>query len=313
MIRKIVVSALFFASAFFSSAQSSVRLGVLKGISCAPCAYLIENREKLAVQNMEFHVFDSVRSQLPKLLRGELDAGFLSPADAAKVFTAGNGAIVALGVAQNGNDFLLTSDESYKSLEDLRGKSIVCARKGSEQDFVLRHVLSKKKIEAGESEDENSVRLDFSIPAASIASKLISGEIKYALLGEPFAAVAQFYSPKIKRAENFQKLYSETEKSRIYPAMLLVARADFARENGDLLRRLIDVYKNALSWTAKNPSEAALLIEKHKLGLQSSVARKAIVGATLTWRDITEAKSDLEHLYSITNSKAPAEDFYFRR
>ena len=70
--------ALAFFSAFLISAQPSIRLGVLKGISCVPCAYLIENKEKLAVQNMEFKVFDSERTELPALLRGELDAGFQS-------------------------------------------------------------------------------------------------------------------------------------------------------------------------------------------------------------------------------------------
>ncbi|MBQ9908970.1 MAG: hypothetical protein IJM48_04145, partial [Treponema sp.] len=104
MIKKF--SALFFVflTAAVSFAQSpSIRLGVLKGIACTPCAYLIENREKLAVQNMSFKIYDSVQSELPALLKGELDLAFLNPGDAAKVFNKGGASLFALGVAQNGN------------------------------------------------------------------------------------------------------------------------------------------------------------------------------------------------------------------
>ena len=121
-----VVFALF--CRFFLFAQTpSVRLGVLKGISCSPCAYLIANKEKLSVQNMAFKVFDSEQSELPALLKGEIDMGFLAPEDAAKVFSKGNGALICVGVVQNGSLCLLTSDESYSSLQDLRGKKILAA------------------------------------------------------------------------------------------------------------------------------------------------------------------------------------------
>lgn len=303
--RKIVVSVWLFVSEFVLFAQSpSIRLGVLKGISCAPCAYLMENRAKLSVQDMEFALFDSAQSELPKLLRGELDAGFLAPADAAKVFTAGNGAIVALGVAQNGACFLVTGDESYSGLADLKGKPIVCAGNDSPDNVVFTHVLSKQGIAVGSGAE--AVQLDFSVPVANVAAKLISGEAKYALLPEPFAALALKHAPTLRRAENLRNLYAEADGAGSYPAMLLVVRADFADANRELLSRFMEVYKTAAAWTNKNPAKAALLAEKHRLGLQSSVAVQSIPHAALTWREARSAKPDLERLLSLLLTENPA-------
>jgi len=306
----------FFFSTILSAQAPSLRLGVLKGVACAPCAYLIENKSKLAVQNIAFKVFDTPHSELPKLLRGELDAGFLSPKDAAKVFSAGKGSVVALGVAQNGNLFLLTNDEAYADLEDLRGKSVFCNENEMAGADVFKYILSKKGLKVLEKEADDSsdsVRIDFSVPAASLANKLILGEANYALVAEPFASVALKNSPKTVRATSLQRLYSAAEDGTSLPAMLLVVRADFAAENRDLIRRFTDVYKSAVSWTSRNPAKAASLAEKHKIGLPSSVAKSAISNAALVWRDSSTAKSDLEKLYSILQVELPAEDFYFKK
>lgn len=312
-VKKIVTMALLFAVALFSFAQApSIRLGVLKGISCAPCAYLIENKAKLAVQNMEFLVFDSEQAELPKLLRGELDMGFLTAEDAAKVFTAGKGALLLAGVVQNGNAVLLTSDESYHSLEDLRGKTILCGERNACEVAVFKSILSKNGIVSDSLESANSsVQFDFSVPMANIANKLITGEEKYALLSEPFASVAVNYAKNVRRAEIVQKLYAESEEGSSYPALVLVVRADFAQENHALVSRCVEVYRESLTWTNKNPSKAALLSEKHKLGLSQNVVRASIPNAQFLWRSASAAKLDFEKYLTVLGREIPNEEFYF--
>ncbi|WP_294431283.1 ABC transporter substrate-binding protein [uncultured Treponema sp.] len=304
-----VVLCLF--SAYFLSAQlSSIRLGVLKGISCAPCAYLIENKAKLSVQNMNFQIFDSERTELPKLLRGELDVGFLAPKDAAKVFKTTGGSIVMLASVQNGNLFLLTNDENYRSFEDLKGETLICAENDIEETTVFKHILSEKEITIGD--DEKSVKIDFSVPQANIANSLILGKTKYALVREPFATIA-LNTSSVRRVENIQKTYSSVEEGSSFPVLLLVARTDFVKEKSDLLKRFLEEYRKALLWTTKNPSNAAFLIEKHDFGLSSSVAGKSIPNASLTFRESNAVKSDLEKLYGLLGVENPTDEFYFRK
>ena len=302
-----VVFALF--CRFFLFAQTpSVRLGVLKGISCSPCAYLIANKEKLSVQNMTFKVFDSEQSELPALLKGEIDMGFLAPEDAAKVFSKGNGALICVGVVQNGSLCLLTSDESYSSLQDLRGKKILAA--GEKSDSVIfKHLLSKKEIPVDEG--ENPVMFDFSVPPANIANNLITKKTDYAILTEPYATVALKNSKELRRAENFQKIYNESEEWSSFPAMLLVARADFVKGNRELVRKTGEVYKSAIQWTVKNPAKAAILAEKHNIGLSEDVVKQSVPNAALIWRDAKAAKTDIEKYLTILGRELPDEGFYF--
>lgn len=140
-----------FALACFSSfmafaAPKQVRAGVLNGPSGIPCAYLIENKDTFGIKNLTFENFTSAQTELPKLLKGEIDIGFLPPNAAAKVFNAGNGAVVCLGITGNGNLFVISKKSGVHALESLRGKTVQCAGQGATPEYMLKYLLSKQNI-----------------------------------------------------------------------------------------------------------------------------------------------------------------------
>ena len=137
-----------FALACFSAfaAPKQVRAGVLNGPSGIPCAYLIENKDSFGIKNLTFENFTSAQTELPKLLKGEIDIGFLPPNAAAKVFNAGNGAVVCLGITGNGNLFVISKKSGVHALESLRGKTVQCAGQGATPEYMLKYLLSKQNI-----------------------------------------------------------------------------------------------------------------------------------------------------------------------
>ena len=137
-----------FALACFSAfaAPKQVRAGVLNGPSGIPCAYLIENKDSFGIKNLTFENFTSAQTELPKLLKGEIDIGFLPPNAAAKVFNAGNGAVVCLGITGNGNLFVISKKSGIHALESLRGKTVQCAGQGATPEYMLKYLLSKQNI-----------------------------------------------------------------------------------------------------------------------------------------------------------------------
>ena len=176
-IKKILTVSVILTSVFSTFAkQKQVRIGILNGPSAIPCAYLIENKNSPEVKNLAFENFASVQTELPKLLKGELDIGFLPPNIAAKVFNSSNKKIVCLGVTGNGNLYLLskTGFPQNFSLESLKGKTVQCAGQGATPEFIFKYLLSKNGL-------QNQVNLDFSIPNANIAAALISDKIEFAL------------------------------------------------------------------------------------------------------------------------------------
>lgn len=308
MIKKLLSYVLVFTLGSLLFAQSSIRMGLLKGLSSLPAAYLIENKAKLSVQNMTFTIFDSEERELTKLLQGEIDIAFLAPENAAKVFTAGKGKIVCLGLVQNSCLTLVTNDQTCSEAEQLKGKNIFTS---PSSDIIIEYILSKKGLSKGQGED--SFNLDHSLSPAELPNALILGKVEYALISEPYASVAIKNSSSLKRSLSFQKIYSQSEEGASLPAMLLVASSSLASEKRDLIRRFTELYKNAVNWTKSNPSNAAFYAEEHRFGLSPIIAKMAIPQAGFIWRDSTAARSDLEKYLTILGRELPGDDFYFKK
>lgn len=293
--------------------KKQLRVGVLNGPSAIPCAWMIENSGTSGMENLVFESCTSAQTELPKLLKGELDAGFLPPNVAAKVFNSGGGALVCLGICGNGNLYLLSKDHTPEdfSLEQLRGKTVQCAGQGATPQYMFGWLLEQAGL-------KDSVTMDFSIPNANIAAALVSGKVQYALVPEPFATVAQTKDSSVKRVLNIQEEYKKIT-SRDFPMTVLVANACFARENKKLLKKFTEFYARANHWTVKNPKEAGVLTEKANLGLTAFVAEKAVSNANFVWQAAPEGREQIESLLSLflkaepksIGGKLPDDGFYF--
>ncbi|MCR5723802.1 MAG: ABC transporter substrate-binding protein [Treponema sp.] len=281
-----------------------VRVGVLNGPSGIPAAYLIENAPDLGPAQAVFEVFASAQTELPKLIKGELDIGVLPPNVAAKVFTANNGAVVALGISGTGNLFVMSDDESLASFDGLKGKTVTCAGAGATPEYMVRYLLSKHGISADGAEPQ--VSLDFSVANADIPALLLTGKIHYALVPEPFASVAEMKNPAIRRALNIQNEYAATGGEAQFPMTLLVANAKFASAHKDIVSRYIEAYRKASEWTVANPNKAGVLVQSHTLGLMAPVAAHAIPAGGYTWIPAAAGRKSIEALLSLFLASAPA-------
>lgn len=294
------------------------KVGVLNGPSGIPCGQLIEEKNE---NGLNFEIFASAQTELPKLLKGEIDIGFLPPNAAAKVYNTTKGNLVTVGIAGNGNLFLISKDEKIKSLKNLSGKTVACAGQGATPEYMIRYLLSKNGVKTSDEKKANkkSVTLDFSTPNPQIAAALIEGKFDYALVPEPFATVAESKDPSIKRVLNIQKEFEKSEKIQSFPMTLIVVNSNYAKANPDKVEKFINIYEKASSWTRENPQEAGKSAEKANIGLQAKVAEKAIPNAAFTWKRAKEGKAEIEKLLSIfldfapesIGGKLPDEGFYY--
>lgn len=290
---------------FLSLSLSAQNVGVLNGPSGIPCAYLIENSQ----ENLHFDFFANAQEELAKLIKGELDIGFLPPNVAAKVYTKNNGKLLCLGITGNGNLFVISKDESIKSIKDLNGKTIYCAGQGATPEYMTRFLLSENK--------SDSV-LDFSIPNAQLAGAVISGKAEYAIVPEPFPTVASIKDKSVKRVLDLQKEFYSLQKTE-YPITVLVVNSDYAAKNPKNVKSFEKQVEKAIAWTVKNPAQAGILVEKHKMGLAAAVVEKSIPNGSYVWVPAKKGHRQIEKLLSIflenqpesIGGKLPAEGFYF--
>ena len=286
-----------------------VKFGVLNGPTCIPSAYLL---------NEDVQLFADPQALLPKMLKGEIDVGFLPANVAAKVYNSSNGKILCCGITGNGNLSLITTDTSVKQLADLKGKTVAVAGQGATPEYIFRYLLQKNGIKA---DVKNGVTLDFSIPTPQIAAQLISGKIKYAVVPEPFDTVAQMKSDKVLAAVDLQSEYEYFEgKGKIFPLTVLVVTKDFAEKNPEALKAFIAEYEKSFKKTLQNPKEAGELCEKFGLGLAAPIIAKSVPKANYVFMtsDNPKVKEKVEELLKIflafdstsIGGKLPDENFY---
>ena len=310
-----------------SAGNRTINVAALNGPSGIPLAYLFENKPQVPGTDFQFHVVAGADVLLPKLLKGEIDAGILPPNVAAKVFTKNNGALVVAAVMGQGMLNLITKDEGIVSLEDLKGKTINVAGQGATPEYMFRYLLEANGIAIaadGVVPDANSVSLDFSVPAAEIAADLLAGKIQYAVVPEPFSTVATTKDSSVRRAINLQDEFAALNKaigkdSVTYPMTVLVVRKELAETAPQLVAGLLESAKEAVEWTVAHPSEAGALVQNHTLGLQAPIATKVVPNGAYVFIPAKEARPQLEELYSIfldfapesIGGKLPDDSFYF--
>ena len=294
-----------------AKAEKSLRVGVLSGPSGMTMAYQMENGATVGEASASYEVFAGAALLLPKLIKGEIDIGFLPPNVAAKVYNANNGAVRALAVAGNGMMSLITKDKAVKSVKDLAGKTVSVAGQGATPDYMMRYLLKANNTEA---------TLDFSIPNAEIAPALIAGKIEYAVVPEPFATVAVMKDSEITRAVNIQDEFaSASGTDGVFPMTLVVVNAEFAKNNADTVASFLASYEKSAAWTLENPADAGALVEKNGIGLKSAVAAAAIPNAAFTFKKAKDAQSDIEKILSVfldfeptsIGGKLPDDGFYY--
>ena len=303
---------------------TQVRIGLLNGPTCVPAAYLMENKKTISAEGLDaeltYEKFADPQALLPKMIKKEIDIGFMPANVAAKVYNAGNKSIICCAVVGLGNLALITTDESIRRFTDLKGKTVNVAGQGATPEYMFRYMLKENKMTwSGEKAD---VTMDFSIPTAQLAAQLISGKIQYAVVPEPFATIAKTKSDKVITALDFQKEYLElTGEKEIYPLSVMVVRADFAKENPQLMKAFLAEYDEAVNWTIGNAAVAGSLCEKHQLGLAAPVVTKAIPLSNYTYVPADSAKKSIEKLLKLflENDKAsiggklPDKGFYYKK
>lgn len=289
----------------------SIRVGTLNGPSCIPVAYMMENPKEFEGISLSFDVYANPQALLPKLLKNEIDVGFLPLNVAAKVYNSANKAIICAAVSGNGNLSLITKNKNIKKMTDLEGKTVYVAGQGATPEYIFRYVLSQYDMDL-------PVTLDYSIPTNNLAAAIISNQIEYAVVPEPFATIAVMKDKNVNRAIDLQKEYKVLSTTKTYPLTCIVVSSKFLKNHKDDLVLFLNGYEVSVMWTLANPGKAGELCEKHELGLAADVVKKAIPKSNYVYIPAYQEKKQIEEMLKIfmqndensVGGKLPDKDFY---
>ena len=321
-LNKICTLFLFFAlvPCMFASGKKDkeLKVAVKRGENAVPFAYLCENKPKLGKDiRFALSVCDDYSDVLAQMLGEGVPLGILPLEAAVKVFNRDAASLVALGVCENGNTFLLSKNAGLTALTQLKGKTVASCQEGSASDYVARYLLKKAGLSIGEGAE--MIKIDYSLPLAGMTAALNAGDVHYAFMPEPYATVAEIKGRKIVRNIEFQKEYAAVESGEPFPAFLLVANAAYMEENKDCVKIFLDAYKKAVAWTVGKAPRAAVLAQKYELGMMAPVVANSIPHASYTWLFASEARKSIEAVLTICldanpdsiGGKLPDETFYY--
>ena len=249
----------------------------------------------------------------PLLIKGELDAACVPANLASVLYNKTEGEIVTLGINTLGVIYVVDKGESIQSLEDLKGKTVVSAGKGSVPEYAFRYVLAQNGIDP-----DKDLTIEWKSEQAECVAALASGAAEIAVMPQPYVTVAQ---GKVEGLRVALSLTEEWEKLDNGSAMLtgvVVARKSFIEEQPAAIEAFLKDYAASVEWVNGNTAEAAQSIGNYGI-VAAAVAEKALPYCNIvciTGEEMQEMLSGYlaalaEQAPQAVGGKVPADDFYF--
>ena len=170
--------------------------------------------------------------------------------------------------------YVVASDDSISSMEDLKGKTLYMTGKGTTPEYVMNYLLSENGLTDGD------VTLEFKSEAAEVASVLKEDPSAVGVLPQPFATAACIQNEALKPVLDLTEQWNLLNKengSQLVTGVTIV-RSDFLKEHEDAVKLFIEDHKVSAAYTSEHLDEAAEMVAALGIVEKAPVAKKGYAG-----------------------------------
>lgn len=306
-----------------SSAQggASFSVAALKGPTGMGLVKLMEEAEAgESANDYTFTLAASADEVTPSLIQGELDMACVPANLASVLYQRTEGQIVTLAVNTLGVLYIVENGNAVRSVEDLRGKTIVAAGKNSTPEYTLRYLLESYGLDP-----DGDVTIDWKSEHSECVAAMASGAATVAMLPQPFVAAAQAKLSELRVALDLTELWDGLDNGSALLTGVIVARKEVVEENPNAVEAFLNEYAASVEWVNENTAEAAALIGERGI-VDAAVAEAALPYCNIVCITGAEMKEKLfgylQVLYDadpasvgVTEEKPdaglPGDDFYY--
>lgn len=289
----------------------------LKGPSSIGMIKMFEEKPVIG-ENVEtnYQIAQTPDDMVAKLLSNEADIAVLPTNVAAIVYNKGQDYKLA-AVSGWGVLYILSIDESIKSWDDIKGKTINIIGRGSNPDVIFRYLSAQNGINP-----EKDVILDYTLGQVDLAQTMIAGKSKLGILPEPFVTMVLEKNKNAKIILDIQEEWKKAVGKDVPIALTsLVIKGEFAKNYPKAVENFLIEYKKSIDWVNNNKDQAGTLVEKHGVGIQAQIAEAAIPRTNLKFEEAQQAKDAVKNylkiLYDFSpkdiGGKMPDESFYYKK
>ena len=310
--KRILVYIMVLLSAFMLSA-GEVDVAALRGPTSMGLVKLMEESENgLTDNSYSFTLEGAPDAIVPLLVKGDIDAAAIPGNLASVLYNNTKGQIEVIAINTLGVLYIVENGDSIQSVDDLRGRTIYSAGKGSTPEYALQYILSSNGLEVGK-----DVFIEWKSEHAECVAALKADKNGCAMLPQPFAATAMMQDSNISIALDLNDLWEEQVGSVLITGVTVV-RKDFASENPETLQAFMEDYASSVEYVQCDVPGAAALIGKYGI-----VPEKAALAALpycrisfITGEEMKEALSEYLSILYDANPKSvggalPDDGFYY--
>ena len=288
---------------------TEINFAVLAGPTGMGAAQLSQNDGMISDDlKVNMRVFSAVSDVTVEILKGEEDVAAISTNLAAILFNKGINIKIAATIC-DGMMYVLSSE--VEDVSQLIGKKLSLAGGPLGTPKYLTDII----LDANGYNDDD-IECDYGVKSAQqLASLVIAGKIKHAILTEPFATVVCKKNPNVKKIYSLQEGYKDATGLENYPMAVLVVKDEFAQEHPSELKSFMNSYKKSVSFVVNNPEASGKLIEDCGI-MKKEMAVPSIPNCNLTFKtgSMDEINSYYERMYDFNvnsiGGSVPTKDFY---
>lgn len=273
--------------------ETTVRIAVLKGPTGMGAAPLMAANEQGETRNQyAFSIAGAPDVLVPQIVTGELDMAALPTNTIAMLSAKTEGAVQMLAVNTLGVLYVLQRGDSVHSIDELSGKTIVSAGRGTVVEAVANYLF------------DDSVTVDYAAEHAESVGKAVAGEYDLVLLSEPFVTALLAQDQGFRIAIDMTAAWEESTGSMLTIGGIAVRR-EFAEENPEAVATFLEEYAQSVAFANEHPQEAAAMIESFDI-MTAAVAEEAIPRVNIVCLTGTEMKEALKTFYAVLEQSDPA-------
>ena len=289
-----------------SGLEPAIRLAVLSGPTGVGAARLLDGADNNPISlhaDYTYHIFTDNSELVAGLTKGEIDIATMASNVAVNLYNKTDGDVQIIAGGTLGVLHILEGKggDTIHSVEDLRGKTIYSAGQGANPEYILRHLLQESGLEAG-----TDVEIVFA-DASEIQTKLLSGDIEYAMLPVPAATAAIAKGEgQVRAAIDVTEAWDGLQSGSQLIMTAVVARTEFVEAYPELVRAFLADYEESINYVNHNIDAAAELVAGYGITPSAAIAKQAIPQCHLVFLSGNEMLSALSGYFHVLWSIDPA-------
>lgn len=297
---------------------TEVNVGLIMGPPSMGLGWMMDQNDQGKTYNHYNFTVDGIdySSLAAKLNQGEYDM-ITCPSNVSAILYNNkdmNEQVKVIDIGNLGLLYVVTTDSSIQSMEDLSGRTVYSIGEGGPPEYTFDYLMEQYGL-------EDKINFSFRSTPFEVVNLLQEEENAVALLPQPFVEVAKLLVDNLNVPIDVTKAWDELNLDTGAESVttVTVVRTAFLEEHEQAVLEYLELAKKSTDYTLENVEEAATWTDTYETFMNPDIARDAIPKCnicTITGKEMKEKLSGfLQIMYDLNpdavGGAMPDDDFYY--